>query len=411
MRYSIICAIFVFSVMAQPGSFSYYNCFQDDPGLSGAYVDGTVFSGPFRANGPVRITSESSGRDNDPYFYIFTLSSDYYIYGWGTVQSAVPHVDDLWIEPYELMELGPPWFNLGVDPLPFGPDHVDWQTVRTTAVNSGLYLTAAEVADGSRILIEDGLLHILQTEYGAEEIYDLTTLQEPVVWIENDAGDRIFVKSSPGSGGFSEELTLGALGSIYLAGPLEYHETSPGMLGLISVYGDCLIADDPLTSDWPSPFDIVTDQDFTVSASILLLDGDIFSENFIHPTPVANLTLFGGIQMLKQGWTSTGSSGFNLQFSYDDRLLTESPPWYPQYQSESVEEESGSADEPFIEVLENPFSGSLIVQILEETVFQVYDQSGRIVQQDLSSSPPGVYLVRAVTPEGCTETVRVVKIQ
>jgi len=115
--------------------------------------------------------------------------------------------------------------------------------------------------------------------------------------------------------------------------------------------------------------------------------------------------------MLKQGWTSTGSSGFNLQFSYDDRLLTESPPWYPQYQSESVEEESGSADEPFIEVLENPFSGSLIVQILEETVFQVYDQSGRIVQQDLSSSPPGVYLVRAVTPEGCTETVRVVKIQ
>lgn len=205
--------------MAQPGIFSYYNCFQDDPGLSGAYVDGTAFSGPFRANGAVRIMSSSPGRDNDPFFYSFSLSSEYYIYGWGSSQCTVPHMEELWIEPYELMELGPPWFNLGVDPLPFGPDHVNWQTVRATAMSSGLYLTDAEIADGSRILIEDGELHVLQTEYGTEEIHDLTTLQEPVVWIENNTGNRIFVKSSPAGGGFSEELTLGTIGDIYLSGP------------------------------------------------------------------------------------------------------------------------------------------------------------------------------------------------
>lgn len=63
--------------LAQEGSFSWFACFLGNPTLDGAYADGYHFGGPFRANGPVRVLSSSPGRDNDPYFYHFTLSSDY----------------------------------------------------------------------------------------------------------------------------------------------------------------------------------------------------------------------------------------------------------------------------------------------------------------------------------------------
>ena len=121
-------------------SYARYACFLASPSLDGAWTDGTLFEGPFRANGPVRLHSSSPGRDNDPWFYSFALSSDYYVWGWGSAQSTAPHPtgSELWIEPYEQMQQGPPWFVLGAPELPFGTEEVDWMVVRSAAEQWGL---------------------------------------------------------------------------------------------------------------------------------------------------------------------------------------------------------------------------------------------------------------------------------
>ncbi len=120
-----ITVLMVFTVIAlcETGSYSYYGCFLSEPSTSGYYTDGHCFPGPFRANGPIVIYSSTPGRDNDPYFHSLTLSSDHYLYGTGPggEQVTEPQWENLWIEPYELMAQGPPWFSLGADPLPSAP--------------------------------------------------------------------------------------------------------------------------------------------------------------------------------------------------------------------------------------------------------------------------------------------------
>ncbi len=328
-RLPVILLLTVVSLLfAQEGSYSYYCYFRDVQMLSGYYSDGCYFGGPFRVNGSIKLTSSTPGRNNDPFFYSLTLSSDYYIYGPSSSgpHVTVPHYENLWIEPYEMMEQGPPWFNLGADTLPFGANQVEWAVVKGMAMNYGLYLTSAEVPDGSRILLEDGQITVKTDEYSAPVVYSFSGLDEPVVWIENGPTDMFYLKSDPGSQGFSEELTIGTQGSIFFSGPLEYNGDNAGMLGLISVYGDGCIADKPYP-DWDAPYDIQTDQSFLYSASILLLEGKFQAENYSQPYPQADFTLFGGIQMREEGYTSSSASGFSLLWEYDERLLNQSPPW------------------------------------------------------------------------------------
>ena len=411
-------ALCVSLVTAQEGSYSYYNIFHDSPTTDGAYCDGYYIGGPFRANGAIRLVSSTPGRDNDPYFYSFTLSSDYYVYGWGAgTQCTTPHYENLWIEPYELMEQGPPWFNLGVDPLPFGADQVEWQVVRAAALSYGLYLTSTDVPDGSRILLEDGQISVKTDENSAPVVYNLSNLDEPVVWIENGTNDMFYLKGHPDSQGLSEELTIGTSGSIYFSGPLEYNGDTPGMLGLISVYGDGRIADKP-SVDWDPPYEIGTDSNLTYSASILLLDGVFEAENFTQPNPQVDFTLYGGCQIQQEGYTGSSASGFALFWEYDERLFNQSPPWYPQYELSGVE----SADTPLsdLELIAscNPFSSSVSLTMTEPGTLTVYDSSGRIVDScdtdggwvwNGSLLPGGVYIVNAKGMSGNSTSLRLVK--
>ena len=406
------------SVSAQEGSYSYYNIFFASPSTDGAYCDGYYFGGPFRANGAIRLVSSSPGRDNDPYFYSFTLSSDHYLYGWGAgVQCTTPQYENLWIEPYEMMEQGPPWFNLGIDPLPFGADQVEWQVVRAAAMSYGLYLTSTDVPDGSRILLEDGQISVKTDEYSAAVVYSFAGLDEPVVWIENGVNDMFYLKGHPDSQGLADELTIGSIGSTYFAGPLEYNGDTPGMLGLISVYGDGCIADKP-SVDWDPPYEIGTDSDLTYSASILLLDGVFEAENYTEPTPQVDFILYGGIQMQQEGYTGTMNSGFLICWDYDERLFNQSPPLYPQYEMSGV----GSVDTPLsalgLSASCNPFSSSVSLAMTEPGTITVYDSSGRIVDScdtegewvwNGSLLPGGVYIVSANGMSGNSTSLRLVK--
>ncbi|MCD6589138.1 MAG: T9SS type A sorting domain-containing protein [Candidatus Fermentibacteraceae bacterium] len=405
---------------AQEGSYSYYCYFHDDPIQSAYFTDGYYCGGPFRVNGSVILTSGTSGRNNDPYFYSFTLSSDYYIYGPSPSgpHVTVPQYDKLWIEPYEMMEQGSPWFNLGAEPLPFGADQIEWMVVRAAAMNYGLYLTTAEVPDGSRILLEDGQITVKTDEYSAPVVYSFSGLDEPVVWIENSSTDMFYLKCDPGSQGFSEELTIGTQGSIFFSGPLEYNGDDAGMLGLISVYGDGCIADKPYP-DWDAPYDIQTDQSFLFSASILLLEGKFQAENYSQPYPQVDFTLFGGIQMRGEGYTSSSASGFSLFWEYDERLLNQSPPWYPQYELSGVKTSNTLTTGPELSVSSNPFSSSVLLNVSEPCTVTIYDSSGRLLNifntngeilWDGSALPPGVYILHVSGAVGNGTSLRLVKL-
>ncbi len=418
--FAVLPALCAFSLLAQEGSYSYYINFTDEPTLDGCYCDGYYFGGPYRANGPVVIYSSSPGRDNDIFFYSFTLSSDYYVYGPSSSgpHITVPHYENLWIEPYENMEQGPPWFNLGVDPLPFGADQVEWQIVRAAAANYGLYLTSAEVPDGSRILLEDGQISVKTEEYSTPVVYLLSDLAEPVVWIDNSASDIFYLKGHPDSQGFSEDLTIGSTGSIYFAGPLEYNWDSPGMLGLVSVFGDGIIADKP-DSDWDPPFHIETEESFVYSSSILLLEGQFEAEIISQPYPQVNFTLFGGMQIQAEGYTGTGGTGFLIYWEYDERLFNQSPPWYPQYEMSGVE----TADTPLsgleLSASCNPFFSTVALTMSKPGTISVFDSTGRIVgscdtegdwEWDGSSLPQGVYIFVAEGVNGESSSLKLVKI-
>lgn len=331
---------------ASPVPYSRFAYFISEPSTAGWYGDGYCFDGPFYARGPVRIGSMTDGRDGDPWFYSFATSAEYYLLESGDEHHVLPHPpeDDLWIEPFELMEKGEPYFVLGADPVAFGPDSVDWQSTRKCAQSSGLFLEHTRVPDRAWLVISGDTLLILGS-YGdspGREVH-LEDLAEPVIWIENSQADRIYIRTRPGDPGehaLGRPLTIGTMGDIYIAGPVLCDTTGSGsrpggLLGLITVYGDVVFADDRDDSrtfreeeDRSARFD--TDGDFEVHSSIMILSGELYAENYWNPRPPVVVRVVGSIQLVGEGFTATTiPSGFNWHVSYDPRLFETSPPHYP----------------------------------------------------------------------------------
>jgi len=418
VHYFLIPAILVLgSPRAQEGSYSYYCSFSHEPTIDGYYGDSLVINGPFRANGPIWLLSMTPGRDNDPWFQSLTLSSDHYLCGYGKLPAVEPQCGDLWIEPYEFMVQGPPWFTLGADPLPFGPDQVDWQALRTTAMNHGLFLSESQVPTNSRLLLQDGLLSV-KASAGSDPVhYSLSGLEEPVVWIESNPEHRFYLKGHPDSPGFSGTLTIGTLGHVLPSGPLLYNHAQPGMLGIVSAYGDCSIAS-TLSPYWSPPYNVDTQYDLTFSASFLLLDGVVEAENFYNPSPQADFTILGGIQMVTEGYTGTSTRGYNLVLDYDQRLAVQSPPHYPQYALQGTETEHTAPVPSCLTAYPNPFTAVVTIDS-EPGRLTVFDASGRTVQStdtdglfvfDGSNRPAGIYVITVSDDTGRRTSLLLIKL-
>jgi hypothetical protein len=390
------------TIAAQEGSFSWFALFLDQLDTGEAFYDGWHLDGPFMANGAVRVVSSTPGRDNVPWFARFTLASDYYLCGWGSTQATVPHPEggNLWLEPFEAMQQGAPHFVLGATAIPFSPDDVNWQVVRAAAQVSGLYIEAFQIPDGSRILLTPEQFLLRTSCVSPVETFELSDLQEPVVWLDNSAYGAVFLKGQP-DGALVSGLTIGTQGNLYIAGPLEYDTDSEEMLGLLTVYGDLFLADDPDNCgypDWDTPFDIETDQDFTFCASMIALDGVLRAENLSTPNPLISFTLLGGLQCENFGYTCTPSSGFEESIQYDPRLHFRSPPWYPGYEVTGISPGTPfGSDRLLIRVTLNPFSTSTVITVAgseEPCEIRFYDSAGRMVDRASTSSissgkPPG----------------------
>ena len=323
------------AVPAGTGRFSDFASFYDSLSVSGYFFDGFVSDGPFRANCPVSIWSASPGRDGDPWFYSLTLASPYYYCspGGGTNPQTAPQSGNLWIEPFELMSQGAPWFVLDAATLCFGPDQVNWQEMRSAALSGGIYLNSSSAPNGTRILVGMDSIYIKASNAAPVQAFDLSGLAEPVIWIENAGTDRVYIKSCPGDS-LCAPLSIGMQGGIYSMGPLHAAPGEDGgLLGLLSVQGDMVIALDPDLvggADWSDPvWRIETDADFDVHSSVICLDGMLCAQNPSMPEPAADLVIAGSTQMATDGFTLTYTGGWNVSVEYDWRLEGAFPPLLP----------------------------------------------------------------------------------
>lgn len=329
--------------IVMPLNLARFSVFMDNPSLSGAYVDGYRFDGPFYANGPVRVISNSAGDENDPFFYSFTLTSDYYISDWGTTQATTPESGNLRMRPFERLSLGLPYFELGADTIPFGPDEINWEGVRNAAISGGLYFTPDDpvytIYDGSRIKLKGDSLLVKLDDSTPERAYYLADLDNPVVWFENGNLDTLMILGH-GYEGLDSALTIGMNGNLYLGSAIRYTNEDPEdplnhtLLGLMTIHGDIIIKDDFADTLYQEPgwdgFNIVTHGDFQVDAVLLALEGNLKAEKYWEPEDGPHeFRLLGGYMIQEEGYTSSGDAGFDISVYFDPRLLSMHPPFFP----------------------------------------------------------------------------------
>ncbi len=273
-----------------------------------------------------------------------------------------------------------------------------------------------DVQNGSRLSIRGDTLLVKIEAYGAEHSHDLSSLTNPVVWVENSEDDRIYIRGSQGSP-VSTPVTMGMFGHLYMSGSLEC--SGNGMAGIISVYGDLVIADTPTgpQQGWEG-HEIETATDIDYQASLMALEGRILAENYFYPNPRVDF-MYSGFQVEYEWYTGTYTRGFDMVNTYDERLLTQSPPFYPQYDISGTAETAEGVSGASMGVSSNPFPGSSVVTLSTPGTVQLFDQTGRLIGESGlteqwilhgSDLPDGVYVLRAVFPGGGTESLRVVKL-
>ena len=354
--------------MILPKNFSVYATFINNPG-TGYFGDGYRFDGPFHCNSVVQLSSATVGRDQDPWFYSFATVADHYLYripGTGITEVAyVPHHKNLYIEPYEKMLIGEPFFALDVDEIPFGSSEVGWEGAYNAALSGG-GLMLNGLADSTRMMLLDSLLLVKETATAPVVVYDLSTLSQPVVWVNNASDETVYLKTeaeypyrSHGLSGLDDGLTIGVNGNLSVAGPILYSnidlvdENNHDMLGLLVKEGNFTIAVDPdMVSgieDWVLPdstnktWDIKTGTNdyldgIEVDAVIMVLDGVFRLEDTSDiswwPHQAVDFEMVGGYIVNMEGTTGWGDFsgntwGYLTYVTYDPRLMTRHPPFFP----------------------------------------------------------------------------------
>ena len=369
--------------MVLPQNFAVYATFLNHGG-GGYYGDGYRFDGPFHSNEAVWLSSQSAGRMDDPWFYSLSIVEDYYMYynpsTGGLEVATTPQYKNLYIEPYERMLLGEPYFVLGADSIPFGADEVNWEGAYNAANSGGLVLYPA---DGARMILKNDTLLVKEGPGITAEVHDLSALSNPVVWIDNGPTETVYLKTEEelsGTGDFREHglpndmgLTIGVNGNLSVSGPILYKDidlTDPdndGMLGFVVVEGNFTVAYDPDMwggADWPDlGWHISTDDtdynQLEVDAVVMVLDGVFQLEDVMTvpyhtwPHPAIDLEIVGGVIINEEGittWESSfGTYGYLSFITYDPRLMSMHPPYFPQtgeWDTAYWEERPDMSDDP-----------------------------------------------------------------
>ncbi|RKX64436.1 MAG: hypothetical protein DRP42_06380, partial [Tenericutes bacterium] len=212
-----------------PRNFAVYATFLNNAG-GGYFGDGYRFDGPFHSNSVVQLSSATVGRDQDPWFYSLAIAENHYLYrvpGTGITEVATaPHHKNLYIEPYEKMIMGEPFFELDVDEIPFSSSEVGWQGAYNAAVDGGLVLSGLQ--DRTRMIILHDTLMVLENPGVPVVKYCISDYANPVVWIDNGSNETVYLKTEEQdperSHGLTTALTIGVNGNLCVSGPIMYED-------------------------------------------------------------------------------------------------------------------------------------------------------------------------------------------
>lgn len=341
---------FGFATGIMPENIARFSVFQHNPGSNVYIGDGFVFDGPYYANGPVRIWSESASSDNDPFFYSYTSTAPYYLYGTNATvnppQVTTPEYGNLQIQPINRHIMGEPWFVLNAEPIPYGSGELNWQSARNAAISGGLYLQPPMSAqNGMRMVLRRDTLMVQLAPSASVTKYPLSELANPVVWIQTASNtDKVYVRgySNMRVDGLTTALTIGTNCNLAVSGSILYSDGNPQnpdnttLLGLLAVYGSTLIAD-PTSSNtnWDPRFYVSTLGDLEVNGVMVSLDGMFESERqpVDTPLPRRSMYLLGGFMYQRKGPTARSVGGVwyghDVQIYFDPRLMTMHPPFFP----------------------------------------------------------------------------------
>lgn len=275
-------------------SFSKYSYFTNvEPGIY--FITGDTIHGPSHTNGPFHMWGSP----------VFT----------GEVTS--PH---MW------RGRGDPEFLGGYN---FASDYVtlptDLTALRNAASAGGLLLDrTAQVIfnDDSTVTVSYSLGH---GAWGQPETFDLSEMNGVI-----SSSSNIYVK-----GVLNGQVTLHSNRNIHIIGDITYADNpienpaSDDMLGIIAEQR--VIVDDGAEQDHG-------EQDLHIQSSIMALGNSFTVEHFGVGDPRGRLWILGGVIQETRGavgtftsghGTTTLRSGYRKSYKYDQRLMTQWPPYYP----------------------------------------------------------------------------------
>ncbi|NOQ21736.1 MAG: hypothetical protein GQ565_03660 [Candidatus Aegiribacteria sp.] len=342
-----------------PRNFAVFATFLNQAG-GGYYGDNYRFDGPFHSNEVPWLSSATPDGVNDLWVYSMSVAADHYLYynpsTGGLENATTPHHKNLYIQPYEKMLMGEPYFALDVDPIPFGSDEVNWEGAFNAANSGGLVLNGLD--NFTRMILLDSLLLVKQSNIADVDTFDLSSYANPVVWVNNGDTETVYLKTDEelnfrnhGLSGLPDGLTIGVNGNLSVSGPILYgnidlmDEDNTTLLGLIVKEGDFTVALDPditgMTEWGDETWEIKTshhDYDgIEIDAVFMVLEGNFELEdgtNTHWPSPAIDLEIVGGYIVENEGittWSYSGQTwGYWTFVTYDPRLMTMHPPYFPQ---------------------------------------------------------------------------------
>ncbi|MDZ7715678.1 MAG: DUF4900 domain-containing protein [Balneolaceae bacterium] len=293
-------------VVMTKDSFSRYTYFTDSEPSNIYFHDGDVMGGPVHSNGTIKIAGSPTFKgnvtspnmweghtsyDNDP---IFEADTNFSADSIDLYQSA--NIEDL----------------------------------KNAATNGGLRFNSdIQAYFKTQVSFDDtlGLVDIAQwngSSWDTETTYDLSNINGVI-----STTGKIYTK-----GEVKGKVTLHSEKIVKIEGDLTYHKyplddpSSTDLLGIVSEKD--VIVDKDAHED-------VGTEDINIHASIMAIDQSFYVENYSDTNEGYRGTIYllGGLQQQVRGpvgtFNSSGpASGFDKDYSYDQRLQTIIPPVYPR---------------------------------------------------------------------------------
>ena len=284
----------IITVVMQPSTFSKFAYYSAIEG-SIYWITGDTVWGPFHTQDKIRV-------NGDPVFY-----------GKVTARNGLSQAHGSHPQFYGGFQSGVS-INL--------PSNMD--PLKQSALDDGKYVSGKDV---TVVLNDDGTATVTE---GSDPPYtaSLETIAPNGSFVVD--GGNLHIK-----GTLNGRLTIGALtggtsgkGYVYLDDDVVYHEDPndpdcPDMLGIVadkSIY----VSDNAANND-----------NININASMFCRSGGFGAENY-NTRPIAgSINLVGGIQQYQRAAVGTFGSGgtinhgFQKNYRYDNRLMTDLPPFYP----------------------------------------------------------------------------------